>query len=196
MSQRALLLSVRNRLRDTVANGGLAYANAECEVMFDGQPPPNAPERFIAVHAGTWTARGDTEGLDETYGIMVTVTVRTAKSPIDKTAPNLLVGSTGGQLDVLLEAIRAKLHKDPGPRSSTDTSQYPVLAVANTTIGASDNGFVEPLVFTDGGQPEAKGPDWFHADSDNWSGSIRHVGIAQTLTFGGARRIQVIEEQG
>lgn len=181
MSQRALLLAVRDYLRNNVP-----LALAECQVQFSAAPPPNCGERFVAVHQGYWRGIEPLEGLQEEYGISVTVTMRAAKVPKDELGANLLVGPTGKSLDELLERIRALLHKDKGP--------YPVLALANTTIGAGANGFVEPLVFRDGGQCQEKGPSWFSASANQATGAAV-CGLAQTLTFGGAKRYQTVESE-
>lgn len=198
MSQRCLLLAVRDRLRQSPTDGGLGLPAAFCEVMFDGQPPPSmAGEYWVSVHEGPCSVE-DVEGLSEIIGVNVTVTVRTGKVPQDRMGINALVGPTGQSLDELLEKIKAALHKDPGPRSATDDSEYPVLALANAYIdrflGAS-NAFVEPLVLQDLGRSEPKGPDWFSCDYDGSDGRLPPVGLARTLTFGGAKRVQVIEEQ-
>lgn len=195
MSQRALLLAVRDRLCQPPADGGLGYRKGiECEVMFDGQPPVSMPgDFFVAVHPGEWIGR-DAEALDELYGVNITVTLRVTKFPQDRIGINALVGDPGQRLDRLLEAIRAKLHKDPGPRSATNSNHYPVLALANAIIGAGDNGFVEPLVFRGADPPQPRGPDWFLADV-NVETRLPPIGLSQTMRFGGARRLQVIEEQ-
>lgn len=190
MSQRAILLAVRDRLRQPPADGGLGYQPKECAVMFDGQPPPWAGERFVAVWAGPWVGH-DLEGLEEEFGIFVTVSMRAARIPPDRLGESLIAGPPGQSLDEVLRAIVAKLHMDPGPIAVGNPGQYPVLALANATIGAGENGFVEPLRFKDGGRPEEKGPEWWWAEPAQGA----PAGIVQTLTFGGARRVQVIEEQ-
>lgn len=192
MSQRALLLAVRDRLRQPIADGGLAYLAQQCEVMPDGMPPPNAGEFFVAIHEGEWTYT-DIEGLDEIMGVEVTVTMRAAKVPKDRLGTNLLVGPTGKSLYDQLEKIRAKLHMDPGPRSASDPSHYPVLALANATIGAGENGFMEPLRFRGpAGKTREVYADWFGAENTPDSSPL---GLVRTLIFGGARRVQRIEEQ-
>lgn len=171
---------MRDRLRQLASAGGLGYDATNCEVGFDGQPPPFAGEWFVMVHPGEWSGR-DIEGLEESIGCQVTVTVRSAKVPRDRQGTNALTGPTGQSLDARLEAIRALLHLD-----------YGMVDLANATITASANGFVEPLRFRDGGKPEPKGPEWFHADLE---GGSPPVGLAQTLAFGGAVRIQTKESE-
>jgi len=180
VSQRALLLAVRDHLRQE-----LSLATGQCEVQFDGQPPPVCSELFVAVHPGDW-ANEPVEGLLEVYGVEVTVTIRVARVPQHALGPNALVGPSGESLDNWLEKIRAVLHLDKGV--------YPVLTKANALIGSGENGFIEPLRFQSGGRPQPRGPDWFSADTD-LSSRLPPVGLSQTLIFGGARRVQVIEEQ-
>lgn len=183
MSQLALLKAVRDVLRQAAPNG-LGLANAQCEVMFDGQPTPGCGELFVAVHPGAWMAT-DIEGLDEEFDVDITVTVRVAKVPRDEMGVNALVGPTGKSLDEWLEKIRALLHLD----SFADQ----VLNKANTTIGGTANGFVEPPRFRRGSFPEPKGPEWFSAETHQ--SNLPPVGLAQTVSLGGARRVQRIESE-
>lgn len=184
MSQRALLLAVRNVLR-LQPPAGLGLANGQCEVMFDGQPPPNCGELFAAVHPGDWQAT-DVEGIDERYGFDITVTVRVGKVPRDEIGLNALVGPTGKSLDDWLEKIRALLH--------LDNQADQVLSSANMIIGAGANGFVEPPRFRGASLPEPRGPEWFLAEAHS-HGPMPPVGLSQTLTFGGARRVQRMESE-
>ena len=177
MSQLALLKAVRDVLRAAP----VSYANAQCEVMFDGQPPPNAPEKFIAVHPGNWSAT-DFDSLDERYAVDITVTVRVGKVPRDQMGLNALVGPTGASLDRELELIRKTIH-----------SSYTVLTNANTIITAAADGFVEPLRFRNASAPQPRGPEWFHAYSQNEEPIQPPMGLSQTLSFGEARRVQTIE---
>jgi hypothetical protein len=183
MSQRALLLAVRDQLR-LAAPDGVGLAPEECEVRPDGRPPPNVGERFVAVSPSYWRGE-DIEGLSEELGCQVTVTVRAARVPDDRFGPYLLVGPTGKSLDELLEAIRAVLH--------LDRSADAVLNRANAIIGAGANGFVEPLRFREGGRPDEKRQDWFEGREGGRVPRDTIVAIVQTLTFGGARRVQTIE---
>lgn len=175
MSQRALLIAVRDHLKDEVV--GLGLAGTQCEVQFDGQPPPMCGELFVAVHASDWSC-SENESLEEVYGVNVTVTIRVAKVPLDRMGPNALVGPAGKSLDDWLEKIRVSLH-----------SNYDVMSRANTAITTAANGFVEPLRFRGAGRPEPKAPDWFSSED---SASVA-VGLAQTLRFGDAKRVQTIE---
>jgi hypothetical protein len=181
MSQRALLLAVRDYLRQQ-----MQLTDAECDILYDGQPPPDCGERFIAVHAGEWRG-GDVEARDDTFGVNVTVTRRTSYAPADRVV-SPLTGPDFLALDKTLDQVASLLHKDPAAAGSG--TAYPVLALANATIGSAANGFVEPLTFRDGGRPEPKGSDWFSAEPGQGV-----CGISQTLSFSGARRIQTNESQ-
>lgn len=135
----------------------------------------------MAVHS--LGARNQDEGahcLDEVYEVGVTVTVRAAKMPTDKHGTRVVALATTGLL-ARAEAIRALLHMD-----------YTTINTANTTIGAGENGFVEPLKFRSVSAPQRKGPDWFSAEGQT---SLAALGWAVEMTFAGVRRVQVIEEQ-
>lgn len=192
MSQYALLLACRDVLRAPLNQtpptlSGLGFAAAQCDVLFDGQPPPNCGELFVAIHPGEWIAE-DIEGLKERLDVEITVTVRMAVLPRDRQSTvSVLAGAGGKALDQQLEAIRALLH--------LDSVQDQWLNRANTQyIGAGANGFVEPPRFRGCSRPEPCGPDWFSADSDTQQ-RLPPVGLRQTLRFGGALRVQRIESE-
>lgn len=183
MSYRTLLLATRNRLRDTLVSGGLAYPSAVCEVQLGPEPPPVCGEKFVSIHEGSWQAE-DIEGLSETFGLDVTVTFRVAKVPEDRQGTNALVGPTGASLDEECRKIVACIHLDKGGDA--------VLNAANTLLGGTVNGFCEPPRFRGADIPRLRGPDWFGAE-DVSSGRIQNMGLSQTLHFGGAKRVQTIE---
>lgn len=183
MSQRALLLAVRDQLRLSPPQG-VGLATEECDVRPSGRPPPNVGERYVAISPSYWRGQ-DIEGLEEELGVQVTVTVRGAKVPDDRFGAYLLVGPTGQSLDELLEKIRAVMHLDRGADA--------ILNRANTTIGVSANGFVEPLRFREAGRPEEMRQDWFEGREGGRVPRDTIVALVQTLTFGGARRVQTVE---
>lgn len=180
MSQYALAMAVRNYLRMTVP-----LTDSECEIMFDGQPPPVAGERFVAIWHGDWTGN-DVEGLDENFGLNITVSRRTAYAPIDRGFVPLLADEQGQDLDHLVRQILRRIHLDAPGNPAGDA----ILNAANALITAEGtaSGFCEPLRFRSGGRIEPKGAEWFGAEPDSGI-----VGIAQTLLFNGARRTQGIE---
>jgi hypothetical protein len=181
----ALLLATRERLR-----AGLPLPPRECDVMPDGRPPAYAGEVFVAVHpGGISTAAGvdDDLALDEVYALVVTLTLRAAWLPRDRQG-EFQTALAGAGLYARAERARALLHMS-----------YAVLDLANFgqaySIGSGENGFHHPLVSEGCGPPEEKGPEWFDAVSEG-AGGDPPAGWALAWRFGGARRRQVIEEQG
>ena len=181
MSQAALCLAVKARLQSV-----LTWDDNTCDVMFDGQPKPMAGELFVAVWPGSWTTN-DIEGLDEYFGVNVTVTRKFGYSPKDRGGTELWTKAVMG-MEALLNRIKVALHHDVGGDA--------IMAAANAIINATSthNGFIEPLRFRNGGRPELKGPDWFEATPEGEGWSI--AGVAQTMMFDRARRVQTIESMG
>lgn len=173
----ALLFAVRNYLR---TGGGGPYANAECDVRPDGAPGPIGPQVFVAVSPGG-IRNSDTSphSLDEEYEIKVTLTMKSGWLPVDNYGPEMVAKASTG-LYARAEALRARIH-----------GNYTIINNANTTIGAGENGFIEPLKFSYMTPPQFKGPDWFSGEDLATPPS----GLAVDLTFVAARRVQVIEEQ-
>lgn len=183
MSQRALLKAVRDLLRLPVGAGtpanGLGYANAVCEIMFDGQPPPSCGQLFVAVHEGDWTSNFD-EAREDDMGVEITVTRRVAYLPRDRGYVALLDATDA--LHVEMDRIIAKIHDNENVRTA-----------AGTIIGNLASNFHRPLFFRGpAGKTIPQGPDWFSADPD---GPSPPTGVARTLRFGGATRTQRIEDQ-
>ena len=192
MSLRALRLAVRNQLKAAVLSGGLALTQKECEVMLDGRPPPRCGERFVSVHGGTCTLRAEGDpalDLDETYTLLVTVTMRLPRVPFDRIGPDLIDKASSG-LDVFCQSVKVCVHKD------ADDNR--IIRAANILLGADADGhsgidgFVEPLRFLGHGDDQVKGPDWFHADPDA-DGGVVEAGLARVFRLGGARKIQSLE---
>lgn len=184
MSQRALLLAVRDVIKTLTINGSNPTQQF-CEVCFDGSPPPSCGAYFIAVHPGEWRNKNESGTcLDEVYGIDVTVTVRATVQPRDRMGPNVLAGSGGQALDKILETLRAGI-----------SGSNAVVSNANTTIGGSASGFMEPPWFQSADTPQPRGPDWFSTENESDQNIIPPCGLSQTLHFAGANRVQDIVSQ-
>ena len=188
------MLALRDRLRQPKSQGGLGLTEAECDLRPDGEPPAIAGERYVAIHEGEWTAT-DEECLHEYYGVDVTVTFRAGRVPDDRAGTALMGGPTGRSLARLCRQIVALVHKDPGPRSDTDSQEYAIVARANALIdrendGVASNGIQVPLRLGSADHTQWVGPDWFKSPTES-----RHSGLARTLHFVGAERWQKIEEQ-
>lgn len=176
MSMEALLFAVRNQLR-----AKLNYSPQVCEIMPDGKPSPGAGEKFVAVYFGYENDAGSHgESLDQYFGVNVTLSVRIAKAPIDRVGPDIIaVAGTG----LLAEArrIQAIIHMDP--------DGYAIVKAANVLIGPNFNGFIEPLQWTSTNYLGVQGAAWYRSKKGTASG------VAVTLAFGKARRVEKIGNQ-
>lgn len=189
MHKRALCLAVRDQLKTAYASHNwTALALKECEVMFDGRPPPRAGKKFVSVHRGGRrnTARNNT--LDELYYVDVTLTLR-VNEPFDKLGANLLELATTG-LDDIGDQIRAIIHMNE-----------PIRSAANTYIENAANAwpvppaqvyvFSEPLRYLDEDLPQEVGAYWFSATPEQDG----FLGVALTMHFGEARCAQPLAIQ-
>jgi len=141
------------------------YQPEECELTFTGKPP-NRVGRC----------------LDERFAVNITVSVRMADIPEDQWELELS-GQSYEKLDKVVERIRT-IHLDP--------LQYSIVARANAImnkdVGPGD-GIVEPLDFLRAGPVELKSGSWWGARGEP------RAGVAQTLYFGNARRLQKAEDE-
>lgn len=179
MSRRALLLAVRDQLR-ALPPVGLGYLPRECEVMYDGRPPPRAGAWFAAVHRGRRSGQLHSECLDYELEFFVTVTAR-VNVPVDRLGAALYEASE--KLDDRVDAIVALVQRQG----------VAILTAANTLLGSS---------FDQAGQPRGFVERPYYLDDDNgrlvgdehWWGLATEVptGIAHTIRFGGARRVQAL----
>ena len=197
MSMRAMLLAVRDHLREPTPEGtiptgtvntGLGLKATVCEICFNGAPAGiGVGEMFVAVHPGNWS-NNQTECLDETFEVNVTVSVRLPKRPQDFwgaaiVSPLFIPGSKYPGLLAICESIRATLH-----------CNYAVMDRANAIITSASNGtangFVEPLFFSGCSPPDVKGGSWWEENSKE-----RYSALAQTVRFQPCRRVQRIDIQ-
>lgn len=173
VSLNALMIAASNRLRDA-----LALKAIECDVMDGPEPPNNAGAVFYAVHGGGGWNNPAKECLDERLGFRVTVSMRVADSPRDRTGRSRLALAKAGLVDRCNDVV-AVLH-----------GSYEVMNAANDLIGDAQ-GFVEPPRFRDAGSgdPTEVGPHWFGGQPSQ----DRLAGITLTLTFRDARRVRAIQ---
>lgn len=171
MSMPDLLNAVRDRIRSV-----LSYTNFECDVQPDGAPDPVSGQVYVSVHAGA-IRNDDMESMDEYYEVLVTLTMKVGYLPVDAFGPQVITKATTG-LYARAAAIRKTCHMD-----------YTAMTAANTALGGSVNGFVEPLSYRGMGRPEVKGPAWFSAEDEN----DPPAGLALEIRFDGARRKQTLE---
>jgi hypothetical protein len=180
----ALLLATVDYLRSP---SGLGLSSDQCDEQPDGQPPPVAGQVYYAVHEGEWTNNDDL-ALDEHFGLEITITLRSGVVPRDRTAIGIL-----RDLRRRAAALRAKVHMAYGILDLAGGSYGGGVWTGGRgySLAATDNGFVEPLVFLNAGRPSPRGPDWFGAEG----AADPPTGVSRTLAFGRARRVQTIESQ-
>jgi hypothetical protein len=173
MSMNALVLGTVKFLRSAE---GLGLGSDSCDEQVDGAPPLVTGQGPYYAVMGTDWSNDDDLALDELYGLEVTITVRASVAPKDRLGVAIL-----RDLRTYAERVRAKLHMSEGARIQW-----------NLLIPDTDNKFVEPLKFTGASRHAIRGPDWFGADEGDTNPP---TGVSMTLSFGKARRVQVIEEQ-
>ena len=177
MSMSALLQAVQNQL---VAE--LNYVkHRDVDVMPPpGRPPAMAGERFVAVW-GRKVSRHQNRALDERYEVRITVSMRGGQVPWDRWGSGLWLRATEG-LEAVVRPIVAQIH-------GAGANGIALLNAANQLLLGSTDKFLSgvPLLFREEIGPEPKAPRWWGAGEGTWAG------IASTLVFGEAQRIQLID---
>lgn len=188
MSTLALMTAVRDYYR-AIPDLGVAEEGL-CEITDRGQPFASAGDLFIGVWYGYWRDAGSNgTSLSTEHGVNVTVSMRATAIPMDRWGPEVLAKIKVGII-AKCERLVALTHMDPRNLTENSVAYSEIMKRANDIIGNAANGFVEPLQFRDGGQPELKGGGWWVA-----SNKETRAGFAQTLAFGSAKRYQTIESQ-
>jgi hypothetical protein len=188
LSQRAMALAMRDRLRDV-----MNLDAAECGVRPPpGKPPASCGEKFIAIWENG-ISNDATESRDDRHALAITVTRRVTYAPGDREAEEVIDEAVVG-LEVFADQIASLVHGDFGNTTgSTDTNNnYAIMNAANDYIAGvlpaalvnTSYGFTEPLRFLSATRTEEKNGDWFGGDP-----AERDVGRAITLYFGKARRV-------
>lgn len=191
-ARRSLTTAVRDQLRDTVLNGGLAIPASDCDVMGDGRPAPNCGKWFYAVHQGSRSNQwllGD----ESTFGVNVTISGR-ANEPFDRIGTNLvdLLNGLDDKADAVWTCIFA--HQWTGQIPGT----VGVMTRANTILSAPESsyGWTEALYPTSMTEPQPVTPDWFsaseaqqHKKQAAWGEKMPFVGLRITINFMGAKRL-------
>src|SRR5262245_27716080 len=140
------MMAVRDRVRKS-----LGVEEQHCRVVGNdqGKPPAFSGNHFVAVHAGDW--RGvPVEGLGESFGARVTVTLRTSHVPDEALGEEAWLKEVEG-LEAILRQVLTAVVSDVG------TADNPtVLNRANAILGGDVNGFVEKLQLQSGGTPQEK----------------------------------------
>lgn len=174
MSLTALLVAVRDTLREKIP-----LAVEECGIQPDGQPPPSAGRRYVAIHPTLWSpeiTQGNSNVLDETFSLACTLTFRIPARPRDQQMEAFFLEALDG-MDTLARNIVSLLH-----------ASYDILDSANLRLNTQN--FIEPLWFA-GADASPRGVDatWFWSDNPN-PRDQQLCGYALEIRFQGARRVQ------
>jgi len=174
MSMAALLIAVQDHLRSE-----LVLNSSQCRVMPDEKAIPTAGEEFISIYGAAWSP-GDADmdyGIDEYYDVDCTITHRIRYVPQDRWGSDVYVQATRG-LEVRARQVIGALHKS-----------YKVVALANAMINTKDEIF-EPLRWAGvSANPHLVSNDHYNGPIEENDGP---VGMAMTVSFKDARRIQTI----
>ena len=198
--RRSLTLAVRDQLRATVLNGGLALEVDECEVMADGKPPPGCGIKFAAVHQGPRRNRLLT-GDESEFGCMVTLSWKTS-APFDRigTAEIEVADGLDDFADSVWHCIFAR-QWGVDPTGVMNKADDYLLSAA--LPGSSYYQWVEALYPQDMGLPTPVREEWFNATrtghqtrGSQYAETMQFCGFSVAITFGGAKRIQRLGDAG
>jgi hypothetical protein len=168
--ERAVELALKQQLEP------VPYRDAECSRTYDGQPPANMGQFYVAVwYTGERQPVFDRQALGMQFGVNVTVT-RKAQLPRDRWVEHR------DEIAVRLNAIAALLGKDGQFREICNAAMK--LAGFEHGVG-TPIGFREGLKFSHYGPIEEKGADWFSGHPGK-----HECGFAQTVYFGEVLRVQ------
>mgnify|MGYP001563744086 CR=1 FL=1 len=176
MSIAALLIATKTHLVTTL---GLDPAK-HIDALDTGQPSPFVGQLYYVVHPTSWesTNPDPADTLDETYGLSVTITQRSAVAPRDKHASEIFLKAITG-LGRQAREVMVAVHLN-----------YDLMNAANALMTGEEK-LCEPLRFRGAdASPRTVDGDWFFAEADKASGMVLEV------RFGGARRIQAVHKHG
>ena len=177
------LLEPQAALETAVVNavlaGGLGYLAPQVVRTFDGRPPPSCGPIFLAVWSGGGRRRGNSsDGLDQYFGVNVTLTLRTVQ-PFDRSIRHR------DDVENRLNDVVALVHQDRYAHSiilaANAMAGYRQASVVDPTKHV---GFCQALGWAGTDDCREVGGEWF------LSQSAKHAGVTQTAHFDGARRTQ------
>lgn len=165
---------------------GLGLNSTQCGLEDTARPSATCPAPlYVSIHPGAWRSRRLDYGLDEVFGVNVTVSYRGTQFQPDKWGDQILGADVSGGIESVSRKIITLIHCKAAP-----------LAAANVIIGGSSTGFIigEWLRLSGEQEPPAdRQPGW-------WGGQVgkqntnTYAGMSLTMHFDGARRVQSIEE--
>jgi hypothetical protein len=195
-ARRALTTAVRDHLRQSVVDGGLAIPAHSCDVMFDGRPPANCGKWFYAIYQGPRSNRW-LSGDQSEFGVNITITAR-ANEPFDRIGTALVDWATG--LDDRADAVWQNIFSHQWTGATTG-----IMNRANTLLtGWPDTyGFTEALYPTNMSNAQPVREDWFsatdrqqHKLGGSWNDRMPFCGLTITIQLMGAVRLQNNSDAG
>lgn len=183
-----LLVTIRDYLR-------LAFADPKTPTLhedsIDVMPGPNAPafagQYFLAVHGLNWSPGPTPDmniGLDESFGVQVTLTARSRAVPYDRAGRELYIKTAEGMEAIIRKVNAAVL----GSMYTSPLADQGILQTINTDD--NDTPIVEPLRFLGSDPfPRPVPSTWFDPFGTQ---SPRYEAVAayvMSTRFGGARRM-------
>lgn len=182
MSDYALLTGVQTYLRSFNL-----FDEKNCGVQIGGQPPPNIPDFYAAIHIiEARTGKFDDGGLiEEVYIFGVTVSKRIKAVPRDRIASDVYIEQLAG-LSRICRFVVAALHHRSSP-----------IITANTLVDDEDDAEYLGIVFgekfvnvptwigTDG-VPSLHNDEWFHGTYNTRNERMEqagYVGMSKTCRF-------------
>ena len=181
----ALVRAVRDQI---IAHA--SYTSKQVQVEFDERAPAAAGDLYIIVTFGSHDvgdiADGNTNMMDEVYGVDVAVAIRSPRKPRDRKRDLWI--DTAGSFEVHQRNIKTQIH-----------NKYAVNTAANVFITAEEGtifpapsgepcGFYRPLMFN-GSSQIREAPAGIFAGVPGET----QAALIQTLRFRGARRLEQIQ---
>ena len=196
-ARRSLTWAVRDQLRATVVDGGLALTAAECDVMADGKPAPGCGKTFVSIHQGSrsnnWLSGDESE-----FGVNCTCTIRT-NAPFDRIGTAEIDALDG--LDDLGDAVWNCIFAHQWGVSPTGVMNKANLYLAS--INASNYFWTEALYPATMTEAQPVREEWFQATRTAAQGrgsvsytaeAMQFCGFQLSIRFAGAKRMQVLSD--
>lgn len=179
MSAAALRQAVVEIIRESLGLGSM-----ECDMEDTGRPSSTSPAAlYVSVHPGTWRSRHLDYGLDEEFGVNITVNYRGSQFQPDKWGNKITSVSDG--IEAVARSIIPLIH-----------CKADALVRANRIIGGNSSLFIlgEYLRLTGEQEPPSdRQPGWWGAAVTKQNANS-YAGMSTTMHFEGARRVQAISE--
>ena len=154
----------------------MSFRDTECGVQNGPEPPSQAGYIYVSVHLGQENHRGLDQSIQESWGVDVTVSLKTARIPFQRWGIDAIDRPIDG-LEVLGTQILNLLHHN-----------YDLMNAINAS-GRNLNFYRPLLAPSTQAAPQERGGAWWGAGKDSKGGQAQ--GMSKTFRFEGAERISV-----